>query len=223
MEEIEYRNRAYELIDILSKSLPTQVDNLSFGYTSLLPAKMMAFRETLYHRVVDLAESALELCEKKQIVPAAILGRAIMETSAALFTLSVKCERFYDDKITLEQLDEYLMKSMFGSKEGDGYSPFNIQNAVDEISKQFHGFKKVYGQTCEIVHPSWPGVQGAYSNLDVEKHVLLLGKEYSSLSYRDSWLPTVLGLELFLTIYNDYLEPLKDVVKKLNNAEVAQI
>jgi hypothetical protein len=160
VEEIEYRSRAYELIDILSESLPTQVDNLSFGNTSLLPAKMMAFRETLYHRILDLAKSALELCEKKQIVPAAILGRAIMETSAALFTLSVKCERFCDDKISLEQLNEYLMKSMFGSNEGDGCSPFNIQNAVDEISKNFHGFKRVYGQTCEIVHPSWPGVQG---------------------------------------------------------------
>ncbi|MGI9836076.1 hypothetical protein ACJPQX_22855, partial [Vibrio vulnificus] len=222
VEEIEYIERADELILLLSKSLPTQVDNMSFGFPSLIPAKLIGFRETLYHRVVDLAESALLLAKANQVVSSAIIGRAIMETAAALFTLSVKCERFYENNITIEQLDSYLMKSMFGSKESElKYSPFNIQNAVDEISRRYSGFRKIYDQTCEIVHPSWPGVQGAYSSLDSEKHILFLGKQYSSLSYRDSWLPIVLGLELFVSIYNDYFEPIKNVIHKLNGASLS--
>jgi hypothetical protein len=222
VKESEYIAESKKIFELLSENLPEQVDNLDYGEPSLIPSKVMVFRETLFHRVVDIADSAIFLAEKRQIVPSAILGRAIMETSAALCTLSVKCSRFVEGKISLEQFDEYLMKSMFGSKyHKSKYSTYNIQNAIDEISKKYDGFRELYDRTCEIVHPSWVGVQGAYSKLNTETHILSLGKKESCLSSKDAWLPIILGLELFSIIYNEEYGPLKDVLVKLNNVTFA--
>ena len=222
VNESEYISESKRLLALLSDNLPKQVNNLDYGEPYIIPSKIMAFRETLFHRIVDIAESAILLVENKQIVPSAILGRAVMETSATLCCLSVKCQRFVEEKISLEQLDDYLMRSMFGTKDTQiEYSTFNIQNAIDVTSKNHDGFKLLYDRTCEIVHPSWPGVQGAYSNLDVENHILHLGKNEASITNRDAWLPIVFGLELFRIIYNEEYEPLKKVLIKLNNVEFA--
>lgn len=221
MELNEYIAEAEKVLAEIKNSLPASVDFFGYGIPSSIPAKIFSFKESLIHRVADISESAIQLAKCDVKVPAIILGRAIMETAAALYYLRIKAKRFLDEKIGIDDLDNYLMRSMFGAKHDEAkYKVVSIQTPIDEVNKQHPNFGILYNRTCEIVHPSWPGVQGAYAYLDTEDHKLYLGKEKSRLTYIDVWQPIFIGL-LFFKIYYNENEALKEVAVQLNEIEWA--
>src|SRR5215475_4101125 len=74
-------------------SLPKALYAGSFTLKSKLPYKATSFRELLIHRVSDIADVAIELYESNRLVPAFILTRALVETTAILYWLHQKsCE-----------------------------------------------------------------------------------------------------------------------------------
>jgi len=217
MELYEYIKESEELLAEFSGSLPDQVDAAAYGVPSKIPFKIFSSREALLHRITDISGNAISLAKSNQIVPAIILGRATMETAASLHLLTTKSQRYLDEKISIEQLDDYLMRSMFGSKEEHTkYNVLSIQNAIDDVSIKHPNFGVLYERTCEIVHPSWPGVQGGYADLQQEEHTLYLGKERTCLKWEDVWQPIAIGMRLFKLRYNEDLPVLEALKEKLN-------
>ena len=217
METNEYIEGAEELLAEFSCSLPDQVNALAYGAPYKTPFKIFSFREVLLHRVTDISSNAIALAKDNEVISAIILGRAILETAASLHLLSTKSQRFLDGKISIEQLDDYLMRSMFGSKEErTKYNVFSIQNAINDVAKKHPNFGLLYERTCEIVHPSWPGVQGGYAKLKQEEHTLHLGKKLTCLTEKEVWQPIAIGMSLFKERYNEDLPILQAVKEKLN-------
>jgi len=207
--EMEHFNQAKELAESMRASLPKEVYAGSLTLNSKLPFKAISFRELLIHRLSDLADVSIQLCEADQLVPAFVTTRAAVETTAMLFWLHQKTVEFNKTK-EVEAFDQFLMKGMFGSKDPEGIvQPHNILTAVDHLEKKSNGFRHMYDVLCEFTHPNYAGVMGTYGWIDESKGTIYLGKQYQELPAFFAVRPLVICMELFKEYYNKLSEELK--------------
>jgi hypothetical protein len=214
LSDQEQLQLAKKLSGNIRASLPKELYAGSFTLKSKLPYKAASFREVLFHRLSDLAEVTYDLFEIGRLLPAFVLSRAVVETTALLFGLYVKTSEFLE-KPDEDSFDEFLMKGMMGSKDGTTtYSSYNALKAIDRLDKGFPGLRDMYNTLCEFTHPNWSGVMGAYSDIEREKFLLLLGREHGNP-------PLELGLGPFigsLAVIQYYYNALADKLKQLNDA-----
>ena len=193
---------AKQLASDIRSSLPKELYAGSFTLKSKIPYKASSFREVLIHRVSDLADVAVELYEANYLVPAFIVTRSVVETSAVIYWLYQKSSEFIE-KRDEEAFDEFIMKGMLGSKDGTTkYESYNVLTAVDRLDKEFPGLRDMYNTLCELTHPNWSGVMGAYSRIEKEKYLLHLGKEHQRLPLALGLGPLIGGLAIFQDYYN---------------------
>lgn len=205
-KETEHLNRAKELAESVRASLPAEVREGSLTLNSKLPFKAISFRELLIHRLSELVDVSIQLCESNQLVPSFVTTRAVVETTAILFGLYQKTVEFNKTK-DVEAFDQFLMKGMFGSKDPEGpVQPHNILTAVDHLEKQSKGFRHMYDILCEFTHPNYDGVMGSYGWVDESKHIIYLGKQYQELPAFVAVSPLVICMELFKEYYNKLSE-----------------
>ena len=100
----------------LHDSLPKELQETAFSLNSRLPFKATLLREALIHRLSDLAEVALKLCDANQLVPAFVMIRATMETTALLCRLDECTDQFIDTKDILKY-SEFIKKGLLGSRD----------------------------------------------------------------------------------------------------------
>ena len=195
--------KAKQLSRRLSSNLPKEIEAASLSLYSKLPFKAFSLREVLIHRITELSEVAVELFELKKIVPAIIMTRAVFETTAVLYWLYKSIKQVCATK-ELGNIDEFFMKSLFGSKNEERLiESYNILTAINHTDKDFQGYRNAYNSLSEFAHPNWSGLFGAYSKLNREKIILELGKEVGNIPLSVA-LPLLLGaLTLFIDYYNE--------------------
>lgn len=192
-------------------SLPKELYAGSFTLNSKLPYKACSFREVLIHRVSDLADASIELLVAGNLVPAFVMVRSVVETTAMMYWLHEKSKGFLERRDE-NAFDEFLMKGMLGSKDGTtGHSSYNILTAVDHLDKEFDGIRGMYERLCEFTHPNWSGVMGAYSVIEKEKFLLHLGKQHRKPPLAFGLAPLIASLAIFRDYYNSTAALLKDI------------
>ena len=191
--------------------LPKELYFGSFSLNSKLPFKATVLRELLLHRFSDYLDAAVELYESNRIAPAYTITRALVETTALMYLLSVKTTEFVETKNVI-LFDDFLMKGMFGSK--DKKTPvesFNVLTLIDHLDKMFSGMREMYGGLCEFTHPNYSGLTGSYSSIDEVKHIALLGKNYSELPIEYGLIPLIVCVDLFTDYYNSLAKKLEAI------------
>ncbi len=195
-----------DLIEELKSILPKRIYAASLSLKSKIPFKAVSLREALLHRLVDLSCVAYDLYMRDKSIPAFIMTRAVMETQALLFSLHKKIKKV----VAAEQLgdvDAFLMDALLGWRDGSmpAKAP-NILKAVDEVDRTFTGYRKLYENISEFVHPNWSGCHGAYAKINKKNYTVDLGSEFSEV-------PTIIGLSAlkaslaaFKYYYNDLAE-----------------
>lgn len=205
---------AKQLASNIRDSLPKELYAASFTLKSKLPYKATSFREVLIHRVSDIADVAIDLYEKDRLVPAFIVTRAVVETTAVIYWLYQKSREFLE-KQDEKSFDEFLMKGLLGSKDGTTeIESYNVLTAVDCLDKEFPDLRDMYNTLCEFTHPNWSGVMGSYSRIEKGKYLLHLGREFRKP-------PLAFGLGPLigcLAIFQDYYNRLADVLKAINDS-----
>lgn len=202
-------------------SLPKELYAGSFTLKSKIPYKASSFREVLIHRVSDLADVAVELYEANRLVPAFIVTRSVVETTAVAYWLYQKSSDFIE-KRDEEAFDEFLMKGMLGSKDGTTkYESYNVLTAVDRLDKEFPGLRDMYNTLCEFTHPNWSGVMGTYSRVEKEKYLLHLGKEHRQPPLAFGLAPLIGGLSIFQDYYNALAKILTSINEHYENSKQA--
>lgn len=195
-------------------SLPKELYAKSFTLNSKLPYKACSFREVLIHRVSDLADASIELLVAGNLVPAFVMVRSVVETTAMMYWLHEKSKEFLE-KRDENAFDEFLMKGMLGSKDGTtGHASYNILTAVDRLNKEFDGIRGMYERLCEFTHPNWLGVMGAYSVIEKEKFLLHLGKHHRKPPLAFGLAPLIASLAIF----KDYYNSTAVLLKKINDS-----
>lgn len=212
MSDEERFTLARTLTEDMRRSLPAELYAGNFTLHSKLPYKAGSFREILLHRQSDLASVAIELYETKRLVPAFIMTRAVLETTALLYGLHVKMNEFLEKKDEAK-FDEFLMKGMFGSRDGTtSRKSFQILDAIDRMDKEFEGLRSMYDTLCEYTHPNYSGAMGSYSMLERGKHLLHLGREHHEPPLAFGLAPFIGGMTIFTYHYN----VLAELLEKMN-------
>ena len=195
--------KAKQLSRQLSSNLPKKIKAASLSHYSKLPFKAFSLREVLIHRITELSEVAVELFESEKLVSAIIMTRAVYETTSVLYWLYKRLKQVCATK-ELGNIDEFFMKSLFGSKNEERLpESYNILTAINHTDKDFQGYRNAYNSLSEFAHPNWSGLFGAYSKLNQEKIILELGKEVGNIPLSVA-LPLLLGaLTLFIDYYNE--------------------
>ena len=159
-------------IETLGQHLPTEVDALATSTKYKTAAKVHIIRESLIWREEELARSALDLLDRQDYVAAALVTRAVMETTAAMVYLHRLVERALDNGMD-EGLDAKLTGFLTGSKvweELDG--AINVLTMIDKVEKIIPGYRGHYDFLSEYAHPNWSGTHGAYAIINHEPAIV---------------------------------------------------
>jgi len=162
--------------DNLARSLPSHIPIAALPLSSKIPFKALSLRELLFHRASALASPAVDLLEVGNIVSAALLTRALMETVAMMVELQRKLDNFLENT-NAEEFDKFLMKCLFANRyEVDGikdeYYTASVLTPVDRLDKIINGFRATYDTLSEYAHPNYSGVHGSFGTIDHDNFIL---------------------------------------------------
>lgn len=161
-----------QVADSFRESLPGEVAAGGLTLKSKTPFKALVLRESLIHRISSLADGAISEFDAGRWVAATILVRAVVETTALLFSLDRRVGRALSAKSD-DELTEFLRRTMVSSRsEPNLPEAINVLNFIDSVEKSFPGFRRQYDELSEYAHPNWCGVLGAFSELNREAHVV---------------------------------------------------
>lgn len=153
-------------IAALSAHLPSEVDALATSTKYKTAMKVHVLRESLIWREEELARSALTLLDSEDYVAAALVTRAVMETTAATVYLHGLVDRALKQGMD-DALDAKLAGFLTGSKVWhDLPGAINVLTMIDKVNKVIPGYRGNYEFLSEYAHPNWSGTQGAYGIID---------------------------------------------------------
>lgn len=153
----------------LAAALPPQIDLLTLHKRYKAPGKVEMLRQSLIWREEELGRNALGALEAANYVTAALLTRAIMETTAAIVYLHNLVVRSVSEGSA--SLEEKLTGFLTGSKVWDDIGgAIHVNDMLREVGKIIPGyFDNHYASLSEIAHPNWSGTFGAFGIIDQEK------------------------------------------------------
>lgn len=207
-DEVELLKKGLELSGRLKASLPPRVDPLTISTKAKIPFKALCVREVLLYRVSELADAALVCYQRNQLVAAATLTRALLESVAILYWLFNELKTAVADGDT-SKIDNFLGRALVGTRnDATPLLAHNVMNAIDAVTKDIDHYRKVYEELCEIAHPNYGGGLGAYAKLNREMVWFDLGT--SQLPKPLILGPLVTSLELFVHFYDKMIPHLKE-------------
>lgn len=187
----------------LIECLPVRIEAVAMTTRSKLPFKALGLRELLIHRMTELANSAVELFEKRQVVAGIVLTRAVVETVAVTFALHKALKNFRQDRSS-EKLDSFLVQTLMGSRWPDwDHRSTNILTLVQHVEREIPGFEASYNGLSEVAHPNWSGVLGSFGKYDAERLELNLGSRENSPGFASGTNALAGALQTFEHFYND--------------------
>ncbi len=204
-------------LDDFNNSLNPTVYAGSYTLKSKLPWKADSIRELLFHRVTDIANSALGLVQNNSRVPAVMLVRSLMETTAMVYSLHLKTNTFLSDSNEID-FDDFLMKALLGSRdETTDITSVNILTMIDKVNREFDGFRAMYDGLCEYTHPNWRGVMLSYSQIDRDNFTTHLGPVPTEPASGVLLGPFVASLSIFKDVYDQTGNEIEEINKRFEN------
>lgn len=168
--------------------------------TVKLPCKLQALVGSLAWRAHDFGTLACDLFRDQRVVPGAVITRALMETTALVYSVWKKTNQALSDS-KLEALDDFLVLCLSGNRlgKGDPKSP-NVLTAIQAVNKepgceQYEGF---YASLCEFCHPNALGSFYAYCRFDDATRVTSFGHNRGLTEGNDVAFSLVFALEVLL-------------------------
>ncbi len=224
METLDKNSNLSECLEKVASfkdSLPSRVDPASISHKAKIPFNVLTYRESLLHRVTELADSATELfCLPNKAISGIILTRAVQETMALLYVLHLKITKVISSK-NLGDFHEYLMTNTFGYRtDGDDDLPTipNILGAIDKVDKVLEGsFRKSYESLSEYCHPNCAGVHSSYVKIDKENVWADIGSTHTSKSVEPIIGTLLASLELFEHYYNQISPMMNEFIEICEN------
>ncbi|WP_417493396.1 hypothetical protein [Maricaulis sp.] len=163
-------------VELISASLPSEVDPAAYIEVGKLPLKVHHLRECLIWRMEELSRTALSAFEADDKAAGIILTRAALECVAMTW---------YTDKnvaLAIETgdrhtLNETATRLLLGWKtEADLPAAINVQTMINQAAKSVPEIKTAYDILSEVAHPNYRGMAFLYSKIDQEKILVNFGK-----------------------------------------------
>lgn len=164
-----------ELIRSLQLKLVSHLDEIEDTAQQRLLRLYDVWRQVVLRRTTDTADGALSFFEQQRLVPACILTRSVVETTAVQYYVYKKLI-LHTGKADHQSIHKLFMSAVFGRKDKEWrHSPVQVLTAIDHLDKQFPGFRSEYDRLCEYVHPNLGGGYGTYVRSDGDHFVSYFG------------------------------------------------
>jgi hypothetical protein len=128
-------------------------------------------------RLGEIARSTVWALRRNDVICAAVMSRAALETAAAYAWLQTEIRPAldmvgaadgpmvikYDDQGVIKDLEDKLVRVVYASKlkgEEPFYNPTNIVTIIEKIAKRIphqEPMADAYYLLCEVAHPNWAG------------------------------------------------------------------
>lgn len=114
-------------------------------------------------RIVDLADSSLDMYNQERLVPACTLARSVFETVGIQYYICKKIIGYTADRDP-ESIHKLLMSAVFGRRDIEWpEASIQVLTAIDHMNKEFETIREMYDHLCEYAHPNLMGGFGAYA------------------------------------------------------------
>ena len=211
ISEEDLLRKGMEFSARLKASLPSRIDPATVSTRAKIPFNALCIREVLLYPVSELADAALTCFRQDQLVAAAILTRALLESVALLYWLYKEVKGAVASGAT-GKIDEFLGRAVVGTRnKSTPLLAHNVMDAIDVVTQDMEHYRKLYEELCEIAHPNWAGGLGAYAKLNREMVWYELGT--SRLPRLLILGPLVTSLEFFIEFYDRLPPHLKEFAK----------
>jgi len=162
----ELLTEAEYLVKQLAENLPSKVSRELVSDTSKTALKAYVIRASLFHRMAELADVAIDLYRRNRLIAALVITRSAFETAALAYHTCKHIEKVVETG-KIGDIDETLMKVLFGERLPEAeWKSINILTAIDKLDKEAPGVRGLYEDLCEFAHPNWSGAMGAYAKAD---------------------------------------------------------
>ena len=187
----ELLTEADELVKQLAKNLPSRVSRESVSNTSKTALKAYVIRASLFHRMTELAEVAIDLYRQDRLIAAFVITRSAFETAALAYHTYKRIEKVVETG-EIGDIDEDLMKVLFGERLPETeWKAVNILTAIDKLEREATGVRDMYEGLCEFAHPNWAGAMGAFATADQDLFTLDFHQKHENI-------PPEAGLEALI-------------------------
>lgn len=193
----ELLTEADELVKQLVNKLPSRVSRGTVSTISKTALKGYAIRASLFHRMTELAEVAIDLYRQDRLIAAIVTTRSAFETAALLYHTYKHIEKVVETG-KIGDIDDDLMKVLFGERLPDtDYVSVNILTVIDKLDKVATGVRDMYDGLCEFSHPNWSGVMGAYAKADQDIFTLNFNQKHENIPPEVGLLALIAALSAF--------------------------
>jgi hypothetical protein len=197
MGKEELLTEADELVKQLTKNLPLGVSRESVSTTSKTALKAYVIRASLFHRMTELTEVAVDLYRQDQLIAAFVITRSAFETAALVYHTYKHIKKVVETG-KIGDIDERLMEVLFGERLPETeYKTVNILTAIDKLDKEVTGVRDMYDGLCEFAHPNWSGAMGAYVKADQDFFTLNFNQKHENIPPEVGLLALIAALSAF--------------------------
>tara|TARA_R110000868_G_scaffold188932_2_gene431811 strand:- start:18993 stop:19661 length:669 start_codon:yes stop_codon:yes gene_type:complete len=166
-----------ERVDLLSASLPVEVDPAPYVEAGKIPFKVHRLRECLIWRMEELSRTALMAFEAGDEAAGSLLTRGTLECVAMAWYADTKVALAVDTG-DVHSLDATVMRLLLGWKKQPSDLPeaINVLTMIEHMARIVPEVRSAYDQLSEVAHPNYCGLALLYSKIDTEKILVNLGK-----------------------------------------------
>jgi hypothetical protein len=165
------------------------------------------YREIVFHRLIELIESAHHLYRSDLLIGSIVVARAAQETLSIMWFLNLKLQKLADTK-DIARFTKTMQQLILGWCEDPEFpEKVNVLTCIDAVDKRLGGkFRRHYDMLSEYSHPNYSGTMGAFgkpnhASLEVEIGLYPRSKEMLK-SHLQSTL--IICIQLLDTIQQDY-------------------
>ena len=199
------------------ENLPKRVDPANISTIAKTPYKATVYRECLFYRHTDLANTAHNLFSAGEYLPAFIITRSAMECTGMLFWAQKKMINAMRDK-DLDEVDTFFKRALVGERINDALIlSHNATTGIKHISKKVKHFTTMYDELSEYLHPNYSGTTYSYSQADYDNMWTDLGFFVTKLDPRKGSIALEHSLILFEHFYNSFSDDFEGFVKFCEN------
>ena len=210
-----------QLLRELQENPPSEIDLDSMGGYESVVAKFMLARAGLLHRAFELAISADNSIENKQIVSSSLLIRALFETVSVFGYIYYKILAFNENK-NLKEFDTIIANILYGSRDkSTDYVSINILTMIDTIDKEYPTYRSTYDRLSEYSHPNFIGASLLYGTPQSDGIVTFDSISSSYHIYKNELIHDLClcinRLKYFILQTTDIIEDFVDTVNEIDN------
>jgi hypothetical protein len=129
------------------------------------------YRESVFHRLIDLFESTYSLYNSGQFLGSMVLARSVQETLSVLNFVNTILEKLVKSK-DLSKFIERTNRLILGYCGDDEFpEKINIMDCIDSVDKNLRlegKFRQHYNLLSEYAHPNNAGTFSAYGQTNLE-------------------------------------------------------